>query len=72
MVLLQSCCWWKSVRKGAFASVIYTLVSLSIKPKCKIIKKSCKIITNWTTGYIMFKFSLTQNNKLLFNLPFLT
>lgn len=27
MAILQSCCFWKSVRKGSYASVIYTLVS---------------------------------------------
>lgn len=27
MAILHSCCFWRSVRKGSYASVIYTLVS---------------------------------------------
>ena len=28
MAILHSCCLWRSVRRGSFASVIYTLVSM--------------------------------------------
>lgn len=27
MAILESCCWWRSVRRGSFASVLYTFVS---------------------------------------------
>ena len=32
MALLESCCWWRSVRRGSYASAIYTMVSIILYP----------------------------------------
>lgn len=61
MAIINSCCFWKSLKKGSIASAIYSLVSLK-DLKCKMCRLINKISKKKTCS------SQTKYQKKLFNI----
>lgn len=57
MAIINSCCFWKSLRKGCLASALYTLVSYAFAFACEMRMFSLMHIAEMRKRILKLKYS---------------